>query len=454
MEIIVGDISCTVVNPRNNTKALIVIRDVCKARPSGFQYMPRYRMGAWDGYLSLMHSFSKFPTGLLYLVLDRLAEAGYKHIALQYNTQFVSHVPVTEDFLHGVILRDYQVDAANVLLDQQRGVARMATNSGKTEVMAAIIKALRSPTIVVLHRKELLYQTAERFKERLKGSGLGNIGLIGDGIWDPSLITVAMVQTLHNNMDRLWSEGNVLVIVDECHNISSDQMLDVFTSIPGPYRYGFSGTPLKYDKLSDMKLVAATGDIVYDLDNAYLIGEGYSATPIIRISTIEDMSEEHWDLSYQDAYSQLIVNNDTRNAKIVQSVQKSGGTVLILVNRVEHGKILHEMIPESVFVHGSDSTEYRKSVLEDMRAGNGVFIASPIFDEGIDVPAVDCVIMAGAGKSHIKLLQRIGRGMRHKDGNNSLIVYDFIDDNNKYLLRHSEKRIDTYVSEGFNTELV
>jgi superfamily II DNA or RNA helicase len=90
-----------------------------------------------------------------------------------------------------------------------------------------------------------------------------------------------------------------------------------------------------------------------------------------------------------------------------------------------------------------------------MRDHSGVFIASPIFDEGIDVPRVDTVILACGGKSYVKLLQRIGRGMRKKDdGKNELIIIDFIDDTNKYLLKHSDRRIKTYVSEGFDAKVV
>lgn len=101
-----------------------------------------------------------------------------------------------------------------------------------------------------------------------------------------------------------------------------------------------------------------------------------------------------------------------------------------------------------------DSTERRKEVLDMLRAGSGIVISSPIFDEGVDIPSLDCVILAGGGKSQVKLLQRIGRGMRHKDGDNTMKIYDFLDDTNKILLRHSEKRIETYASEGFKTKLI
>jgi superfamily II DNA or RNA helicase len=243
-------------------------------------------------------------------------------------------------------------------------------------------------------------------------------------------------------------------MVDECHHLSSKSMMNIVDGISGAYRFGFSGTPLKHDLLSDLKLIAVTGRVVIDISNDYLIKAGFSATPKVYLYTIEDQDKDDWELPYQRAYSELIVKNEKRNQIIVDIAKKAKGTVLILVNIIQHGKMLESMIPDSIFVNGSDEMEKRFGALDAMRTQpKGIFIASPIFDEGIDVPGLDNVILACGGKSHIKLLQRIGRGLRRKESNNILNVYDFIDDTNQYLLEHSDVRIDTYVQEGFETIL-
>lgn len=447
MNILVGDISSRMDSP--NPQALAVIRNVCKARPARYMFMPKFRAGLWDGYISVMTSFSTFPTGMLSRVVDGLEAKGY-HIQLIHKTDIESTKPVTADILVGITLRDYQVEAANIMIDHRRGILKMATNGGKTEVMAAIIKTLDCNTVVMVHRKELMYQTAERFTKR----GIQDVGMIGDGIYNPRKVTVAMVQTLANKMHKKDFVNNKLLFVDEAHHLSSDQMMNVFNAIPGPYRFGVSGTPLKYDVLCDLKLIASTGDIVYELSNEYLIESGHSAVPTIYIKTIESTDDEIWKLPYAEAYEQCIVNNHMRNAFISDFANIQEGIVLILINRIEHGRTLQSLIPGSVFVSGHDSTEYRQETLEDMRTQHGVYIASPIFDEGIDVPNIDTLIIAGGGRSYGKLLQRIGRGMRKKEGLNQLVVLDFIDDTNKYLIDHSNERIDTYVAEGFATKLL
>jgi superfamily II DNA or RNA helicase len=266
-------------------------------------------------------------------------------------------------------------------------------------------------------------------------------------LWDIENVVITMVQTMSQKIGGLDLNGVRLLMVDECHNISSNQMMDVIFQIPGEYRFGFSGTPLKYDILSDLKLIAATGEIIVTVRNKELIDGGFSATPIVHLM---ELHGDGGGLEYEEAYEQLIVSNTKRN-RVVRDVamRSANGCVLVLVNRIEHGKVLSKMIPGSVFVCGSDATKYRQSVLADMRVKSGVYIASPIFDEGIDVPAIDTLILAAGGESHIKLLQRVGRGMRPKGGANELHIYDFIDGGNEYFENHSKARIRLYEQEGF-----
>ena len=448
MDIIVGDIYSSITDPRKDAHALPIIRQVCRARPTGYQYMARYRQGQWDGYVSLMNSF-KFPTGLLTPVIIALEKAGY-HINVVKKPFPIIPSPVVPDMLSGLTLRDYQIEAINTLIAHGRGIAKMATNSGKTEVMAGVIKSLGFPkTLVLLHRKELLHQTIRRFYKRL---GI-QCGGIGDGLYRPGHITVAMIQTLssHGLADF---QDNVLLMIDECHHASGNQMLDVLNRVPGPFRFGFSGTPLKMDVLADMKLIGATGDVIYEVTNSQLIDKGFSATPLVNLIVIESDDGDVWDMRYQDAYSSQIIENKTRNKKIIDIARSCTGSMLILVSQIRHGIELRESIPGSVFVNGSDDTKFRGVVLDDMKDKSGIYIASPIFDEGIDVPGVDTVIIACGGKSRVKLLQRIGRGLRQKSGRNILEIYDFIDDTNKYLLKHSDARINTYVDEGFATKVI
>ena len=443
----VGELYSTVLEPRIHMGAISIIRDVCKARPAGYQFMPKYKARRWDGYSSLMRTFNAFPSGLLPMVLTALKSNGYNSIELVKPEPIACLNTLDENILSGITLRDYQLEAAKHLIENKRGVAKMATNSGKTEVMAAVIKAFGRKAVVLVHRKELMYQTAQRFIDR----GIENVGMVGDSLFDPKDVTVAMIQTLHNRVDLSCFFGNVVLFIDECHTLSSDEAQDVYFRIPGYHRYGVSGTPLKHDTLSDMRLMAATGPVIFEITNDFLISRGYSARPTIEICVIEQKDDD--ELDYHDAYDKFIVNNAVRNKKIADYAKAIDGAVLILVSRVEHGKILESMTGGK-FVSGSDTTATRQAALAKMKKGSGITIASPIFDEGVDVPGVNAVILAGGGSSHIKLLQRIGRGLRQKSNGNELKVLDFIDDTSAHLLKHSNDRIDTYAAEGFETVII
>lgn len=448
------------VSPALITDYLSAVRVATSARPGGYRYMPAYKRGTWDGYVRLYKSNS-FPSGLLKRVITSiLAVTNDAHRpdisvvrdASERDTPYIAFhsQQIQPDILSGITLRDYQVDAARKLIDNMRGVAKMATNSGKTEVIAAIAKVIPGKVLVLTTKRELLYQTADRLESRL----IEPVGKVGDSGWSEGRVTVAMIQTLcnHDNLQGLDKDVDCIVF-DECHHVPSATAQKVMMGIPAVYRYGFSGTPLHYDDLPDLVLMGATGPVVVDVTNADLIEAGVSAMPYVDMYMVHDDHgfKQAWDKSYTNH----IVNNDNRNGIISKVVKETGAkATLILVDRLEHGKKLQTLIPGSIFAHGSMPTDERKAILEVLRLGNGaVVIATPIFDEGVDVPSVDLLILAAGGETHIRLMQRIGRGMRRKD-TNTLKVIDFVDDTNKFLLSHSQRRAELYEQEGFSVRIV
>ena len=108
----------------------------------------------------------------------------------------------------------------------------------------------------------------------------------------------------------------------------------------------------------------------------------------------------------------------------------------------------------AVFIHGD--SPHRTEALESFRRGElGVLISSQILDEGVDVSGIDVLAIAGGMKCKRELLQRVGRGLRRKEGGpNVLRIVDFMDAGNRYLDDYSEKRRQIYEAEGFEVKLV
>lgn len=423
-----------------------LIRMATQARPEGYQFMPKFRQGLWDGYINLSRG-STFPTGLLSLV-KRSLPLGLEYEVeddLEYPQYYAS--AMHPNMFGGIELRPYQLNAATDLIMARRGVAQMATNSGKTEVIAAMCKCLLCDVLILTTKLDLLQQTSQRLSQRLGEK----IGIIGDGHAELQRVTVGMIQTLAKR--RSFKDLEVeCIIFDECHHVPSQSAQRVMLSIEAPMRFGLSGTPLHHDQLTDLLLIAATGDVIVNVSNQALIDAGVSAKPKITMVTVTDTSD--YKCEWQEAYQTNIVNNLVRNQAVADYAVQAPGITLILVDHIAHGNLLQAMIPGSVFLHGSTPLEQRAFALDSMRQEQlRIVIATPIFDEGVDVPSIDTLILAGGGLSPIKLLQRLGRGMRHKAGENVLHVIDFVDDTNCYLMEHSIQRVQLYEQEGFDVQL-
>lgn len=442
------------------------IVDATSYYKQGYRFMPRYKQGVWDGRIRLFNQFKNtFPAGLTHLVKEVLEDAGVR-VSVDDRRSCPPIPPITKDItLHGVTFDhpyDYQLDAMEALVTGQRGVAFMATNSGKTEVAVLVTACLRLPTLFVVPGKELLYQTQKRFATRLN-LDVSEIGLIGDGHWNPGQwITIAVLNSLFQNLrtdkgiEVLGSTD--LLFVDECHHQGSDSYYKVARSCPAYFRYGLSGTPLKRTDGADLRLLAATGPVLYEVRNKFLIERKISSEVEIKMLKMFHPRNIPKRTPYPDVYKAGIVDNLHRNRSLCLLAGKyasEGLRVLMLVKEIRHGNVLDERLwsykagsfTTHQFIHGQESTEVRQQALEDFEKGvSQVLIATSILDEGVDIPSIDVLILCGGGKSSIKNMQRLGRGIRF-GGTGKLIVVDVADFQHKYLLEHSLQRLSDYKEE-------
>jgi len=182
-----------------------------------------------------------------------------------------------------------------------------------------------------------------------------------------------------------------------------------------------------------MMLEAATGPVIYKTTNKDLIDAGVSVLPIVRFLSIASPVLEN-DLEWRFAYHNGIVVNSRRNTIAVDLAQYHASKkqkVMLLIIEISHGETLRALFSERglevKFVHGGCASDFRHNSIAEFRdEGSDILISSTILDEGIDIPTIDVLVLLSGGKSPIKLLQRIGRGLRWKDSG-QLIVYDFLD---------------------------
>jgi len=160
------------------------------------------------------------------------------------------------------------------------------------------------------------------------------------------------------------------------------------------------------------------------------------------------------DISYNDVYRQLIIDNAERNQMIADSVIRamdSGSTVAIAISKVEHGKNLLPLIPGAILLISSDSKGDRKRAFTKLKSRELKCMITTLINEGVDVPSLDLIVVVD-GAERGMYIQRVGRVMRkdpnRPDKKNGLVL-DIADMNCRYLSKHHRNRVKYATDEGY-----
>jgi superfamily II DNA or RNA helicase len=211
-----------------------------------------------------------------------------------------------------------------------------------------------------------------------------------------------------------------------------------------------------------MLLRASCGELIYDMTMEDASRLGILQVPDIRmvLYSSPEITGVHSD-DWTDLYYLGVVRNAARNnaiVRIVQSNMDKGIPTLVLIRRLEHGNLLLQQIGfgmpsgDVVYLQGGTSAFTRDRSVSLFESGRvKCVIASSIFDEGKDIPSIGSVVIAAAGKSSIKNIQRVGRGMRKSEGKTSLTIYDFVDEGHKVLRAHTRSRERDYMQQNVGT---
>jgi superfamily II DNA or RNA helicase len=467
----INNVNCNIEIEEHDQKAhLRQLKKFLSTKAPSFQFTGAYKLfrktrgeHGWDGNVYLLNNLM-FPTGLVPKVEEFLRRKTRLTIIDERIMRKLSCSSTTVD------LRDYQEAAIRSAIQNTwkglwfpRGIFGLSTGSGKTIIAAALVQILPVQTLFLVHRKDLLHQTAEVFSKY----GI-DVGLVGDGWWDSGhQVTIATIQSLlgkktEKNPELLLFLSDIeQVIFDEAHHIAATvQKGNTFVYLSRRLnnaflRWGLTATPFMKDKYSDLLLEGATGSVLYQKKSAELIDEGHLTPPEIEMILMSKNNEiaDSW----PSCYTRGIARNKVRNQRVAEEAITSKHPALILVQHIEHGLAIQEEFEKKNlycrFLCGDDTSEERRSAIKDLKEGRSAFlIATTIFDEGIDIPEIRTLILAGGGKSEIRGLQRLGRGLRLAEGKDKLRVVDFMDYTTNILKKHSRMRKMIWEREGFKVK--
>lgn len=441
-------------------------------RIAEYRWHPLVKCGKWDGIVRLYrkNAGQSFYSGLLSLVTQILDENKIPYTKSDERVRPIQNLPhLVFSPPIGFKERDYQKFTIDRAVQRTRGILKMATGSGKTLVVAQMISEIKTaPFMFYVLTEDLLRQAYEVLSATLNEP----IGIIGGGEFDIKNINVCTIQTsimaLHAGEkikisdykfddEDMWNEKDLLPIekkqqlrnlisklngfyFDECHHVAAKCAKEVLSASPNAFwKFAGSATPWREDG-AEMIIQALFGKKIVDISASYLIKKKFLVKPYIIFDPIEDNCELH---SYPSIYKKCISENkefNIRISNIAKYLISKGLTVLILVQQYKQGDFLKTILPEDIdFLTGKMSRNARKKALQEIKNGNKkCIVGTTLFDEGIDCPCLDVVLMAGGGASSTRVYQRIGRTLRLNGAKDKALVVYFEHDA-KHLEKHAKK---------------
>lgn len=450
----------------------------------GYFFNPLFKLGRWDGKIRYFQTNGRTFIRLLDEILPIIDKLGYSFdIVDQRTTPSLTPEHVTDDvfshILHPdtgqpIILRDYQLNAVNVCIDSGYGVVIAATAAGKTLITAALCDAYGkkgAKTLTIVPDTGLIRQTKKQFIlcQLDTGEYSGTTKTL-----DHQHI-VSTWQALKNNPTIVNMFD--LVLVDESHTakgkVIQQLLLEHGSSIA--HRFGVTGT-LPKDPSDRMAIQTALGPVLYTISAKELMDkEVLAQLHIDVVQLVEDLTnqyEQYLDefekakmagkpstyAQFKDSYfpdfaaeKSYIHRNESRIEWIANFIQTkrefNKGNVLCLVDSISFGRKLTTLIPNAIFVNGEDvkKAEAREKIFEMFNQYDDLVVIATVHiaGTGLSINRIFHLVTIDLGKSFIRVIQAIGRGLRRAHDKDSVTMSDICSDL-KYGKKHLKHRTNYY----------
>lgn len=431
------------------------------------RFQPAYKLGRWDGTTSLFGiGGSGYLTHIekILSVLDSM-DIEVSDIEDHRSNKQIAFTPVTETYWadqgkvwpkghqqegQPILLRDYQVEAINTFLQHHQSLQEIATGAGKT-ITTATLSQLCEPygrTITIVPNKSLVEQTEEDFR---------NVGLdVGVYYGDRKELncthTICTWQSLNildkksknGEADQLtlaeFLDGVAAVIVDEVHMAKAEVLKNLLTRNLNNacIRWGLTGTVPK-EPYEHEQIFASIGPLVGGIKASELQDKGVLSNCHVNIVQLIDLPEFK---SYAEELKYLVTDDNRMIyvSKFIKNVAEKGNT-LVLVNRIDTGKFIVNELEGSVFISGNVKTKDRKEEYDEVATSqNKVIVATyGVAAVGINIPRIFNLVLIEPGKSFVRVIQSIGRGIRKAEDKDFVEIWD-VTSTCKFSKRHLTER--------------
>jgi superfamily II DNA or RNA helicase len=429
------------------------------------RFRPAYKLGRWDGTISFFGLGGTTYMSMLPQVLEYLESKNfYIEVEDQRTPLALSFDQISDDFWgdqtwpeghrfagEKIRLREDQVEVINKFLEYPQSIQEIATGFGKTITTATLSKICEKygRTITIVPNKSLVEQTEEDFINCKLDVGV----YYGDRKDLDKTHTICTWQSLNilDKNSKNWDEvacaklemllDNVqCVMVDEVHMAKAEVLKTLLTRnlARTPIRWGLTGTIPKADH-EFQSIKASLGEVTNHVYAHTLQESGVLSNCHVNIIQTAEWKEFG---SYAEELKYL-VTDETRMDYICNTVQAISltGNTLVLVNRIDSGKYMIEKLPDAVFVSGEVKTKDRKTEYDEIKTvDNKIIVATyGVAAVGINIPRIFNLVLLEPGKSFVRVIQSIGRGIRKADDKDHVEIWD-LTAASKYAKRHLTER--------------
>ena len=370
--------------------------------------------------------------------------------------------------------RDEQLDAINSLMPYTNGVLAATTAFGKTVTAAALIARKKVSTLVLVHSKALLLQWHERLTDfleiefaepatsRKRGrkkvfSPIGCLDSTSNTLH--GVIDIALMQSCFENGEvRPFVREYGMVIVDECHHVSSITFENVLRHITAHHVYGLTATPIRKDGLQPI-IFMQCGPIRFSADaKTQIQKQSFLRYLVPRFTSYRSVTENRQSFAL---LSQSLAESELRNTLIVEDVLNAvtaGRTPIILTGRTSHVKLLSEMlkphISHVIQLTGEGTAKSKREILQglyDIPQNSPLVIVATgkYVGEGFDYPRLDTLFLALPISWKGLVAQYAGRLHRENEGKADVRIYDYIDIHEPVCESMYRKRLKGYSAIGY-----
>ena len=372
--------------------------------------------------------------------------------------------------------REEQLEAINALLPYTNGILHATTAFGKTVTAAAIIARKKVNTLILVHSKALLKQWHDRLTEFLnidypqheEKNKRGRRKVFSPiGCFDSSgntlhgIIDIALIQScLDEDGVKPFVQDYGMVIVDECHHVSSITFEQVLMSIKAHTIYGLTATPIRKDGHQPI-IFMQCGPIRFSTDvKSQIAKQSFDRFLIPRFTSYNSILEDR--LSIATLYKYLS-EDEIRNNLIVEDICKAvntGRTPIILTNRTAHVSVLAEKLKATIknviSLTGIGTTKEKRETMQRLQtipdSEQLVIVATGKYvGEGFDYPRLDTLFLALPISWKGLLTQYAGRLHREYEGKKDVRIYDYIDIHEPICDSMYKKRLKGYAAIGYKT---